>query len=40
MKKRDIAKRVAKSKKLNCSALGLKCGIEIHQRLDTTKLFC
>jgi len=26
--------------KLNYSELGLKCGLEIHQQLDTKKLFC
>ncbi|MFH1063839.1 MAG: Glu-tRNA(Gln) amidotransferase subunit GatE [Candidatus Woesearchaeota archaeon] len=26
--------------KLDYSKIGLKCGIEIHQRLDTSKLFC
>ena len=26
--------------KLDYKAIGLKCGIEIHQRLDTGKLFC
>ena len=28
------------SDKLDYSQIGLKCGIEIHQRLDTHKLFC
>lgn len=40
MKKREIAKRVAKKGELDFAALGLRCGIEIHQRLDTAKLFC
>jgi len=40
MKKREILKRAAKKQQLDPSALGLKCGIEIHQRLDTNKLFC
>jgi len=40
MKQREILKRTAKSNELDYSALGLKCGIEIHQRLDTDKLFC
>lgn len=40
MKKREIAKRIAKSGELDYAALGLKCGLEIHQRLDTPKLFC
>jgi glutamyl-tRNA(Gln) amidotransferase subunit E len=40
MKQREILKRTAKSNELDYAALGLKCGIEIHQRLDTAKLFC
>jgi len=28
------------SEKLDYKKLGLKCGLEIHQQLDTTKLFC
>jgi len=40
MKKREILKRTAKKEQLDYAALGLKCGIEIHQRLDTDKLFC
>ena len=26
--------------KMDFQKIGLKCGIEIHQRLDTHKLFC
>lgn len=40
MKQREISKRVAKKEQRDTAALGLKCGIEIHQRLDTDKLFC
>lgn len=40
MKKRDIEKRIAAKEELNYAKLGLRCGLEIHQRLDTKKLFC
>jgi len=29
-----------KHEKLDYEKIGLKCGIEIHQQLDTKKLFC
>jgi glutamyl-tRNA(Gln) amidotransferase subunit E len=41
MKKREIAKRhAAKEHETDYSAIGLKAGLEIHQRLATRKLFC
>jgi len=40
MKKREIEKRVARTEQTDYARLGLRCGIEIHQRLDTHKLFC
>jgi len=40
MKKREIERRVEEKRALDSSKLGLKVGIEIHQRLDTKKLFC
>ncbi len=40
MKKRDLEKRIAAKQSESPAHLGLKAGLEIHQRLDTKKLFC
>ncbi len=37
---KDDEKQNSESEELNYESLGFKCGIEIHQQLDTKKLFC